>query len=333
MGEEKRSREDRKSFRCAAVGARQCCELKVGLQVTPAKLVDESAGGFSVLACLPTVVTVNQTLQIHTNGGWFNVRVIHVQEVLLREEPDVETAEQGPWFRLGLRRLGEVAMPDPAALSQPTGHLRFGLGLWRVPNGLPVMLGLLLAVVAIALPLGLMSIGWNAGLSKAMGLLKWGDSLAEPVEPSESLPSAPQPDSTRQPTEASPSFSGSNDSGRSRSAFNGSAARPSSGRSQPSGASFASAQELKDFLHRLPGAAALALPEVVQQLQLTADQQEQVRQLVEATSQAMRSLGESQQRQQVSQQRTQLLDQARREAIAILTTPQRAKWEKLTGQK
>ena len=76
------------------------------------------------------------------------------------------------------------------------------------------------------------------------------------------------------------------------------------------------------------------LPDVVKQLELTADQQQRISQLIAMTSQAVRNLDlqmSGRQRQEILSQRTRLLDQAHREALKLLNEQQRAEWEKLTS--
>ena len=49
MGGKRQGRDQRKSFRCTVADTCQRCELKVGSHLLPARLLDESAGGFAVL--------------------------------------------------------------------------------------------------------------------------------------------------------------------------------------------------------------------------------------------------------------------------------------------
>jgi hypothetical protein len=107
-------------------------------------LLNESHDGFGVLvAGLPSVPT-NQKIQFHTNRGWFECRIVHAEEVVPTKaigEPSAEeqqsaeddelakisaadirafTADsEGPWYRLGIRCLRQIAPPAEPAASPP----------------------------------------------------------------------------------------------------------------------------------------------------------------------------------------------------------------------
>ena len=70
MCEEKRSRDKRKSFRCAVAGLRQPCETEVGSQTLSACLLDESAGGFAVLVDYLGGLQVNQKAKFRRTRGY-----------------------------------------------------------------------------------------------------------------------------------------------------------------------------------------------------------------------------------------------------------------------
>jgi hypothetical protein len=70
----------RLSFRCTVADTRQRCELRIGADVLPATLLDESAGGFGVLVERLAGLEVNQTAELRTDTGWSLVRVVHLSE-------------------------------------------------------------------------------------------------------------------------------------------------------------------------------------------------------------------------------------------------------------
>jgi hypothetical protein len=123
MYEEKLNRDQRKSARCTAVESCQRCELKIGSCVVPASLLNESAGGFSVLVNDLSGVAAKQKAQLYRNGVWFNVRIIYFREVKPRKVADAADAEEGPWFKLGLRCLGQVTVPSEPKVSPLAGNL------------------------------------------------------------------------------------------------------------------------------------------------------------------------------------------------------------------
>jgi hypothetical protein len=318
MSVKQHNQDQRKSFRCAVVADRRFCELKIGETVSPAKLVDESAGGFSVLVQFPTAPATDQPIEIHTVGGWYHARIVHVQESKPEDDEASEGTDSGTWFRLGLHRLGEVTMPDRFSLSRLVEKFFPGSGQWRVPSGVPMVLGLLFAVLMIALSFAVIRSPWRPW--KEEGVKQW-HAPAAPSTPPSTPPSAPpstpsvdvlQPRSQPASTEGFSLFSG---------------------RSQDRKPLHVAGLKPIDSLRKLPGADSLMLPDMVKHLELTADQQQRIRQLIAMTSQAVRNLDlqmSGRQRQEIFSQRTRLLEQARREALQLLNEQQRAEWKKLT---
>src|SRR5512140_1928238 len=91
MSTERPSHEQRASFRCIVPEARQYCELKIGADLLPARLVDESAGGFSVVVGRPPGVIVNEIAELHTDSGSFAVHVVRIASVVASESEDAAT--------------------------------------------------------------------------------------------------------------------------------------------------------------------------------------------------------------------------------------------------
>jgi hypothetical protein len=79
----------------------------------------------------------------------------------------------------------------------------------------------------------------------------------------------------------------------------------------------------------LPGPEPFAAPQVVQALELTAEQQTKLNAMIEATVGALRECDErwqSDSRHTHSKKRAIVMDAARQEALKILTERQREKW-------
>ena len=81
------------------------------------------------------------------------------------------------------------------------------------------------------------------------------------------------------------------------------------------------------MVRRLAGATALTLSEVVQRLQLSDQQQAQIRRIVNGTIENMRRLrleaaSKGVQRRQFAQRRDELLSESRRQALDLLTPKQ-----------
>jgi hypothetical protein len=336
MSDRKPSQDRRTACRYTVAECRQRCELKVDSHVLSARLVNESASGFAVVVDHRARLHVGQQAQLDTDSGSFAVRVVHIAAVRPTEDDDNPVGEHGRRLRLGLLRLGEVALTDQPTISAWAGSLRIGLNQWSPPGGMLLVLGTFLAAIVVAVLVVWMIGGWYARYFHAQQPLPRSDRLTELAAPGNAPASA---QSLRQSGGAAPASNGASGSSsdhpaadHSQGAFGSDGGRTQ--RTWTSAVSPSSPPGHHDSLSRLPGAAALALPDVVQQLQLTAKQQERIRQLIEATSQAMRNLDQrvpGQQRQQVSAIRARLLDEARREALGLLTSQQRAEWEKLAG--
>ena len=192
-------------------------------------------------------------------------------------------------FGWGFPAWATAVLPDQPTVSLLAGSLRFRLGQWCPSGGMLMIIGVLLAVAAVVVPVGWMACNWYAGPWSVKRLPPWSDRAADSAAPADLLPGTAllgrraavgrRVAVRRQRGRIAPAFDHGN------SAFG-----PHGSPTQTSAPSSSSEPSLRESLRRLPGAAALALPEVVRELQLTAEQQKQIRQLIEATSQAMRDL-------------------------------------------
>jgi hypothetical protein len=297
------TRNQRESVRCPVTESRRQSVLVVGKTRLPVRLLDESAGGFAVLADAPPGVTENQRVQLVTDSGWFDVGVIYVRQV----DPDdvangASASAEGPWFRIGLCRLGEVESAAEDAALCPAGFgLYFSLAKWCPSNsGAMVVVGVLFTLAVIALPLAI------------MGTFKRNDDW-----------SLKRPASWDGPRSSASAASGDAPFGSSSAV----------GRSAGSASTWGGAPwSLRDTARRLPGATPLTLPEVVRTLKLTDAQQEKIRLVIDATIQAVRDLDsplQGRQRQELSAIRAQAFEESLKEALKVLDSEQRAQWEAL----
>ncbi len=94
-------RDERKSRRSRVQQGRQSCELKVGADLLPALLVDESRGGFAVLIDRLEGLKSGKRVKLRTDMGWFKVRVIYVKKAARPAHAD---SNSDCWFRLGLKK-------------------------------------------------------------------------------------------------------------------------------------------------------------------------------------------------------------------------------------
>lgn len=91
-------------------------------------------------------------------------------------------------------------------------------------------------------------------------------------------------------------------------------------------------KHLESVIRRLPGASVLLLDEIASELSLTESQKEQIRQLCDASAEAVQQIdglrpGTS--RHVRSQAREAVLEEAQRRALELLTPQQRARWNGL----
>ena len=96
-------RERRKSSRRIVPLARQSCELKAGGKVLSASLVNESQGGFAVWTDRLDGLKIGEKVRLHTDQGWFTVRVIYVREVAKSQDASPKC---DAWFQLGFKKAG-----------------------------------------------------------------------------------------------------------------------------------------------------------------------------------------------------------------------------------
>ena len=319
MSTENPNQNQRTSFRCTVAESRQDCILRIGQRALPAKLIDESVGGFAILVDELAGLENEQTAELATDAGSFTVRIVHISKVT-PTDINIAADRETPCFRLGLVRLGETGLPQEPKASILAGSLRFNLGQFNSLSGIIVVVGILGTTLLVAAPMGWISGAWHAAQFGAKQFMQDKDQQAE-SHSQESLPGQ-----LRSATGDSPFPAQRSDVRQKSSAFG-------DGNGHASQSAFSTSKSNRYL--RLPGATPLVLPEVVEKLQLTADQQSRIRDLADATSKAMRSLDtqlRGQQRRHITEQREELLKQAREEALKVLTKEQRAEWDAMVGK-
>ncbi len=98
----KAARDDRQWSRARVPENGGGCQLKIGDDVFPARVLNRSAEGFGVLVACPDCPSVGQQVQLHTDKGWLPLRVVYVQATQSKGA-DLDEYD-GPWFRLGCTR-------------------------------------------------------------------------------------------------------------------------------------------------------------------------------------------------------------------------------------
>ncbi len=114
------SRNERKSRRHKVPQERQQCQVKVGTNVLPATLVNKSDHGFGVLLDSRNGLRVGQKVYLHTDLGWFAIRLVYIAEVARPEYVGTGASDCSPCVRLGCLRLGAGPLPgEPLASPLP----------------------------------------------------------------------------------------------------------------------------------------------------------------------------------------------------------------------
>jgi hypothetical protein len=90
-----RSADQRRTIRIPVPEERRYAELRVGRRTIPARLLNESSGGFAVQLDRDSSVTSGQSLILGTASGWCRVRVIYLQR-------------SSDGLYVGMQRLGDL---------------------------------------------------------------------------------------------------------------------------------------------------------------------------------------------------------------------------------
>jgi hypothetical protein len=327
----KKAQDDqRQTYRCPVADSRRKCALSFGGDPVSAILLDQSAGGFAALVQLADEPRVGLKAVLQTDSGQFNVRLAYVSRSLPPKDvlPEVVEywkeelpLESETWYRLGLSREGETVI-----LEEPRWSPFFGnFFLWRRNfmqfSRVIFYFGIFLVLAVAALPTVLKWAG--IGSAKVPAMANDGTIVGQrqpfmpvagegqdgnPIAPADAMQSR---DSRREQDNATSS--------------GGAASEPS-------------VDVLRGMLQRLSGPTALALPEVVGMLRLTAQQQAKIARIIDDTAEAIRQLdaqaaAEGIPRVQLVQLRDELLTQSRREAEAVLDQRQQRQWERLLSRK
>ncbi len=331
--------DQRKSFRCGVAEVRQKAVLKVGTAALPVRLLDESAGGFAVEAEAPINVEEGAVGELYTGLDAYEVRIANIVELESAElegetvetEAEPETETSAPLLRLGLQRLGEVE-PTVRGGGWVRDSLRYFLGRLCSSGGSLAVVTVLLVLTVVVAPGVAVVLLWATHNPVIAQAVPWRRIGHRPIPPNKS---SPQPSQPPRQQEASR---------RSALAFLARTAEKtvaeqsaSLGGNQPAKVIDVVAERirrLRRMVRSLPGAAAFTLPEVARELQLTDEQQQQFRRIVDFTERALRHVdrrlsGSS--GRQGTKSRRNIFKAASEEALSVLTDEQRTRWEKLVG--
>lgn len=137
--------EKRSAFRCPVSQPEQGALLRVGkTQKMRVQLLDESAGGFAVLADRHPGVRDGDVVRLYTESGWHEVRVVHVR----KHRPAVAEGEsvgerERPRYRVGFERVRDLAPREGAR------RLRAWFGWLGIGGSLPLLSSTVVVVVLV----------------------------------------------------------------------------------------------------------------------------------------------------------------------------------------
>jgi hypothetical protein len=110
-------RNERKACRQKLPPQRRRCQLKLGANVLPALILDISERGFGLLINGQHDLAVGQKVHLHTERGWFMIRLVHVAEVVPPKGAATDPSDCSQWFRLGCFRVGRGPLPNEPSAS------------------------------------------------------------------------------------------------------------------------------------------------------------------------------------------------------------------------
>jgi len=319
--------EQRQSVRCAVADVRRQSTFITKAGAMPAILLDESAGGFAVALEQSPPVKVGDMAGLQTDTGLYQVQVANIRMIEPPEDVAVAHSQQA-WYRVGLVRLGEVP-PEEPPVSFSLSDLSAHGPQWYANTGVLVFAGLFLTAAAVVVAAWLALSGRymrpvaEAPLSGTAN--PWVGPASEAASAKEDFSEGrgftPPPDFERVDTRFDPaqSLRGSSGKGLSTSATR-------------------TKEAILVAVRRLPGATAMVLPDVAEELKLSEEQRRRIQELVDAVVEAIRMLDLQAAEQQLSREeivrrRQELHAAARQKALELLTPEQQAHWEKLLGGK
>jgi len=346
---EQEGAEKREAFRCPVSAAGQEAVFQVGDAEIPVQLLDESAGGFALWADRDPGVEVDEVARLHTESGSHEVRVAHVQSEQQTSEMGQGTEGDPPGFRLGLERLREleargIMLPRMSWLDRVRVAGFCPLGTGNVAVGIVLALAITIGLVAIAVFL------WRSDgtfimpagkLAKASPRSTIAESKSERDRHTESerdrrasRPNFPEQDTTSERPATEPDWRWQRASTSDHSTRG--SPRPSGGpRSAAADSEGCGDAPWRTMIRRLPGAAVFLVEEVVQELNLTQEQVDELERIVELVGEAIQQIPirwSHESRQQHAEKRQIVLAEARRRALEVLTEEQRACWETLQAE-
>ncbi len=344
----------RQSFRCPVPDWRQEGELRIGPQKLAVRVLDESSGGFALATETEPKFESGAKGLARVGDDWHQVEVVRVMPIDLESEaePQQETndscneTEEAPSqpqepikaYLIGIKRIGDAFNPDikPSVIDWEICADRLK---WFVPTtSATLFFGAFLVVCAVIVPMFLL-IQFGPGVSSlagddggATGTPRTGkgkqSSLfqqheeSNAVSPLSSLKSHSAEKAKQENVAETPN--------------NPPVLKKIDGAlKQAELTTNRSLKEMRSTLRKLPGASAFAMPDVAEALKLTEDQVRRIKEIIDVSSDAVRSLQEqlgSTDRETSQKVEQHILETARNQAKGLMTEEQRKIWEELAGE-
>ncbi|HEY4760732.1 MAG TPA: hypothetical protein VIH42_09140 [Thermoguttaceae bacterium] len=297
--------EQRKSVRLPVPISRQEGELRFGEIHLPVRLFDQSAGGFAALAQKSPAVNTGTTGLLRVGDDWYEICLIYIKQEEPQASQETSTSEeQEPCFRLGLSRICDVIDPNAKQQRWFSPVLSVYRNQIRPSNKTMAGFGLMFVFFITVMFITALYLFYN-----------WeGESNTEAAR------------FTKRMARENIRRNGQLNSSKGQS----SVVDPGNGASQKPLASYL--DELRDIIRHMPGAAAFTLPNVINQLNLTEEQQRQIQEIVDSTDETLVELEERETGQKQLYISQELLDFARNSVLEILTPEQRLRWQELTAE-
>ena len=282
-------------------------ELRIEQRRFKVRLVDSSAGGFAFVVEDDRQIEIGACGELHGRSGAYQVEVVY-KAVLDAKARAGKRAR----FRIGVRRLKDIAVPEPA--DRTTRGVKGWLQLSRPIPGSPSSITYTIIAALLLLVVGVVY-------------------AVSDNDPDEKNPVAPAGQSV----------------GVWKANLNGAKPGSKSGGATSSSRSFwrwmwgkkpavdpdslpaLSPEILKRLRQPLAFLDIVSIPEAVRQLNLTDAQQAVMRQISQATQRALADLAKrgDGSAEEVVRQRAKVLEAARQETARLVTAPQRAQWAQM----
>jgi hypothetical protein len=309
--------ERRKSVRLPVQMSHQEGELRFGQVRLSVQLLDQSADGFAVITRQAPGVKIGAAGLLGIGEDWYEIYLSYSMPLESSSSPEIAVPEaQEQIFRLGLCRIRDTLDPDMKEIWWPRPLLADRFRRLMTSKSTMFGFGLIFVFFMVVLPTAAVLLLYH-GKGNAIG------DVARLVK---RIGAAHEPGDTKPyPADISIDVSSPASSSVVHSSSKGTFPAPLGDY----------LRELRAMIRRMPGAEAFLMPNVIQELGLTDQQQRQIQDIIDSTEEAVILLGRqsngesSRKREKIHQE---LLDIARSSALKVLTKDQQERWKELSAE-